>query len=231
MLTRSYLCGGYDSKGIAICPTRWSVREDLLWQTILGVIEDHYGRLLRSPSFVEAVRKRAKEIMKRPSPRSPSISDLQQERARIDRNVRDLVANVRPENLPMLENVLTELRSRKKEIESLIAERQQAAPVGKALSTSSVNAVGEELRASLELINDASPSLKRRFVRQLVERIELDPGKKTGTAWLWRLPKSVLDSLGMSVSRIAGARYASHRHASDCERTLIRQSIRAVFWL
>ena len=143
--------------------------------------------------------------MNRPSPRGPSISDLQQERERIERKVRDLVANVRPDNLPMLDGALAELRSRKEEVETLIAEREQAAPAGKAVSASAATAVGDDLRASLVVINDASPSLKRRFVRQLVERIELDPRKKTGTAWLWRLPKSVLDSLRMSVSRIAGA--------------------------
>ena len=205
VLTRSYLCGGYDSKGTAICPTRWSVREDPLWNAIIEIIERQYGWLFRSATFADAVRQRAREIMDRPSPQGPSVANLREKKQKIDRRVRDLVTTVSSENLSMLDGALTDLRSDAEEIDALIAEREQAEAAGKTAGTAAIAEACADLRTALETIRDASPSLKRRFVQQLVGRIELDPRKKTGTAWLWRLPKSVLDSLGMSVSRIAGA--------------------------
>ena len=60
-------------------------------------------------------------------------------------------------------------------------------------------------RDAFQAIQTASPGLKRRFIRQFVDRIELDPCVKKGVAWVWRLPQLVLDSLGLSVSHIAGA--------------------------
>ena len=203
--TRSYLCGGYDSKGTAICPTRWSVREDVLWNAIIENIERQYGWILRSPAFANAVRERAREIMERPSPHGASVTELQAEKRRIVRKVHDLATNVSSENLSMLDGVLTDLRSRVEEIDALIADHEPAEAAAKTVGTAVTAKACADLRSAFETIHGATPSLKRRFVRQLVERIELDPRTKTGTAWLWRLPKSVLDSLGLSVSRIAGA--------------------------
>ncbi len=202
--TRSYLCGGYDAKGAKVCPTRWSVGEGTLWQSTMEAIAVHYEWLFASAQLAEAVRRRAREIMSRPTATGPDSAELLRRVEEIDRQVGALVSNLSPANLSMLDAKLTELRHEKEELESRIAQQTVSATNAQQLGQAVLDRVGEVVEAA-KTIQDASPSLKRRFVRELVERIQLDPRTKTGTAWLWRLPKSVLDSLRMSVSSIAGA--------------------------
>jgi len=213
--TRAYVCGGYMRKGTAICPVRGSVSELDLWTTVFDIIKKQFAWLLTSPGFEAAVVKRAREIMAR-RPLMPADAAVSRRRiAEIDTAVDALVHNLSPENLRMIDSRLTALREEREELAAQLeaAETESATP-----AVGDIKKAVEAFRNRFQSLESASPELKRRFLSELVDRIDIDPRTKTGVAWLVRLPKSVRDSLGLSVRNKGGAPCAPKRPARRVHR-------------
>ena len=204
--TSYYICSGYDLKGTAICPVRWSVRETDLWQATIAAIADEFQWLLCDDRVLNAIVERAVEIMGRPAAvgGNDSAEQLERRMREVEAKANLLVTEISAANLKLIEPTLTALRKKHDRFQSQL----------NALQDSTANIVSDQqaldlavrgLREAYVKLGDASRELQRRFIRHFLERIELDPKKKTGTAYFRRLPRTVLDSLRPPFRSIAGA--------------------------
>ena len=203
--TRAYLCGGYNSKGTAVCPSRWTVNEASLWQSVIEAIGSEFSWLLTDERFLQAVVGRAAEILTRRAPQTAgSVDEIRRRVCEIENNIDRLVTNIAPENRVLINTTLTELREERDGLGARL-EAAQDEPAAGVTKQQAIAHAANALRAAFAKIDQASAELRRRFIRCFIDRIELNPREKTGTAWLWRFPTTVLDSLGLPVRSIAGA--------------------------
>jgi len=161
--TREYLCGGYDSKGRAICPVRWTVGEVQLFDAAIAMIERRYQWLLEEPGIEDAIQRRAMEIATRPTVAVQAKDEIKRRLGEISERISILLASVSKENLQMLDDHLTKLRL---EQERLAAElsRADAQPTQITIDESAIRRAAKAIRNDLKVIATASVDLKRRFL-------------------------------------------------------------------
>lgn len=206
--TYYYTCGGYRSKGTAVCAKATIPREPIenavlasIRSAIAGFVDEGGEELLRSvfqkclePSdditdHVQRCKRRVGEIS-----------------ARID----ELLESLTPTNKEFVDQ---KLRALKEERDDLTAQKEvfQRRATAKVDSDSLIRDVIESIRKFDEVFAEGTRQEQKEFVSLFVERIEVDPRKRRARLRIRKFPAPSSLDTGNLLVLVAGARYKARK--------------------
>lgn len=225
-----YECGCRQRNGPAACRNTGSVREDLLLERITRTFREVFAD---ADSLIEDAIEEARKLTQ------ASRGELQRVRAKIGQIDKKIGSMTRLLVDPDID--ATAKRAVSRQVGELEAERERLQQAVAELASDANDNLGRLAGAVRQALAEAQESLAavatptemRDFIEQYVGPMVLKPSGDI--ARKEAPPMAENDTApaeaGAVKRSIAGARYARPRNRPESERTLILESLRAVFWL
>ncbi len=199
--THYYACGGYISKGTAVCK-RVLFRQDDLDNFVLNEVEKRLARILENGGK-KILKAQIEEILGngQEDPR-PKIAQVRLEISEIDQKADALLDMMTTETKDFVERKIAHLRTERKALENKLRSLEETDY--KPIDTGSM--ADEILKETLNLRKLAAhgaPEERKLFIRVFVEGLKLCPDTKTGELYIKEVPTPC--GAGTSFAAMAGA--------------------------
>jgi DNA invertase Pin-like site-specific DNA recombinase/archaellum component FlaC len=176
---RRYVDGGYHMGGTSVC-SDFHVPADALESWVLDRIQDRVGQLFPDRAQLETSIEHALMKGRETGPTADAGSELQQRLDERRKKVDLLVKNISPENLPLINGHLSQLRG---EIEAIENELRAVRVASRATNIVTrdlkdlARKAAEYVTNLRDVLAHGTPEERKRFVRDFVGEIVVD-GKK-----------------------------------------------------
>ncbi len=185
-----YVCGGYRSKGKAVCK-RYRLRRDPFERLILERVERRLKKYL-ARGGEGILRKFIQEeiLSKTPDP-GEQIGKLKSELASLEAEANRLLDIATPANRDFVDERLGKIRVRKQELEPCLTdlERVDFQPIDLEAATRDALAYLARFR---EVLEEGALEQRKEFLRGFVHEISIDPDTARGVITFYELPISSL---------------------------------------
>ena len=175
VITNYYTCAGRRSHGKTICPTASALRAEQLEAWVLGKLQEI---VLLDEEAVDMAIERFVASVDRQDPCTGDADRIAREIKKIDDTVTALTTQIDPENMPLLNQRLTQLRLRR---ESLEQELRSARQSNNRLDAGALRHWARAQLAGLEAaMNGLRNDETRNVIATYVDHITVWPSKKCG---------------------------------------------------
>ena len=218
VITQYYACGGYVTKGNAVCK-RSLVSKEPLENLILDAIGENVALFLEEGGDA-ILRTLIEEQIENDAPGTEGeLQTLRTQRTEIERKINNLLDNITQANREFADKRLTELKRELYEIRPRLEELEAAQA-----RTVDVELVCAEMLTAMKdfrkLAAEGTVDEKRTLIRAFAKEIRLDPQSGEGRAQLYMLPDLPVATRHepatekSSLIMVAGARYVAEKRRS-----------------
>jgi site-specific DNA recombinase len=203
--TLYYMCGGYKSKGPAVCEKALFSQQPLD-TLVLELVQQEINRLL-SDEGKGVIRRLIDEQLKRSGddPRE-EIGRLKERLAELDAQADRLLDLLDDSNRDFVNGKLSKLKNEKELVKAQLDDLSK-----KKVDIVEPDALADGILGYIEsfreVLESGTPEQRKTFLRAFVSRVELNPDRGDGTVQLWDVPEPVGGNL--SFLTVAGARFGT----------------------
>ena len=181
-----YACGGYVTKGNAVCKRSVldkEVIEEWVMEEIGQIVQDYLGTggedLLRQ--MLEQEVARGEEV------EGVGSADLKQRKVEIEAAIENLLDNLTPTNRDFVDRKIQKLRVELAELEQQEAVLEEHKDRARRVAVMVLEAL-RQARQFVQVSKEGTIDEKRTLIRAFVKSIDFDPETRTGTAYFWMVP-------------------------------------------
>ncbi len=217
--TYSYVCGGYVRSGPSVCPSA-AISKDTLEQAVVTSLSRRV-QLLADEHFRDQLQEEIQRLVNSKAHGLPEKLQAVNDEIQAEKDRATLLArHVSPENVQLLDQSLTEIRRKLEQLE----ERAHALESELLRSRVSVVDADEIIRTLDQRLNrferlfaKGTLAEQREFLRLLLQRVEVDPVERAGTAYWYRLDDVALGQTQPHLLRNIGA--TGFEPATSCSQS------------
>jgi hypothetical protein len=184
--TMYYVCNGYVNSGNSVCP-RSAFKKEGLEEQVLALVGKQVDVLLHNGGAKKLRAGLAQSLRTDRPDVTGETKAIRKELRAVENDRKRLVASLTPKNKAILDEEFVELAERREGLESRLREFKAMEHM-----EVDIDATVDEIMASVRGFEDLFPhgtlEEQKEFIRLWVDRIELDPDRRAGKAYMKRFP-------------------------------------------